>query len=273
ELALEPLAVELDVQLALPDRLGGWGLAVLVPRPGAGVPDDDVAAAVLPGRDDALEVEVLHRVVLDVDREAPGGGVEGGPLGHRPAGQDAVDLEPEVVVEPGRPVPLDDEDRLAVGVGAQPVRVAGGLGGAGEVPHPLVAGQRLLVPVPGMPAARHGAHRATARGPVHASRAVSVSSRGTGTAPARRRRPSRTGAAPYGAGPSVRGPGPARSRCRGRRRSPGCASSPSAPGSPRPLGGARSGRRARPKTRGTPGRPTAARSAARSAGRRSRTGR
>ena len=53
--------------------------------PGAPVPDDDVAGAVLLGGDDALEVEVLDRVVLDVDGHPPDGRVEGRALGHGPA--------------------------------------------------------------------------------------------------------------------------------------------------------------------------------------------
>jgi hypothetical protein len=50
--------------------------------PGAPVPDDDVAGAVLLRRDDALEVEVLDRVVLDVDGHAAGQpGPASGPSG------------------------------------------------------------------------------------------------------------------------------------------------------------------------------------------------
>ena len=58
------------------DRVAG-----LVRLPGAGVPDDDVAAAVLAGRDDALEVEVLQRVVLDVERRPAHVGSRVGPFG------------------------------------------------------------------------------------------------------------------------------------------------------------------------------------------------
>ena len=51
-----------------PSRPPRRGSSVLVRLPGAAVPDDDVAAAVLAGRDHALEVGVVERVVLDVDR-------------------------------------------------------------------------------------------------------------------------------------------------------------------------------------------------------------
>ena len=55
---------------ARPPRHGRARVVGLDRLPGAGVPDDDVAAAVLAGRDHALEVEVLDRVVLDVHRRA-----------------------------------------------------------------------------------------------------------------------------------------------------------------------------------------------------------
>ena len=88
--------------------------------PGAPVPDDDVAGAVLLRRDHALEVEVLDRVVLDVDRHPAHRRVERRALRDGPDGEDAVDLEPEVVVEPGGPMALDDES-----TGAGPARSVG----------------------------------------------------------------------------------------------------------------------------------------------------
>ena len=91
--------------------------------PRAPVPDDHVAAAVLALGDDALEVEVLDRVVLDVHREPPRLRVERRPLRHRPAGQHAVDLEPEVVVQAAGPVALHDEPAtVALDRPARPAR-------------------------------------------------------------------------------------------------------------------------------------------------------
>ena len=77
--------------------------------PGPPVPDDDVAAAVLAVGDHALEVEVLDRVVLDVDGQVTGRRVERRALRHRPADQHTADLEAEVVVEPPGSVALHDE--------------------------------------------------------------------------------------------------------------------------------------------------------------------
>ena len=98
---------QVEVQLACRD--GGGGVVGVRGDPGAAVPDDHVAPAVLAARDDALEVGVLQRVVLDVHSELAGGGVERRAAGNGPAGQHAVDLEPEVVVQPAGAVALDDE--------------------------------------------------------------------------------------------------------------------------------------------------------------------
>ena len=100
--------MELELQLAVLDglhRVGRLGLG----DERAPVPHDHVAGAVLAARDHALEIEVLDRVVLDVDRHPPDHGVERRSLGDRPAREQAADLEPEVVVEAGRAVALDDE--------------------------------------------------------------------------------------------------------------------------------------------------------------------
>src|SRR5207247_7009893 len=62
----------------------------------------------------ALEGAVLERMILDVHGEALVGGIEAGTLGHRPALEDAFELEPEVVVQPARRVLLDDEKTIAL---------------------------------------------------------------------------------------------------------------------------------------------------------------
>ncbi len=99
------LAVERELQLAAPQRLGGVAFGF----PSAAVPQQHRAAAVLPLGDDAFEVAVVDGVVLDLDGEPLVGGVERRPLGHRPALEHAVVLEAEVVVEAPRGVLLDDE--------------------------------------------------------------------------------------------------------------------------------------------------------------------
>ena len=102
------LAVEIEVQLTAGDAPGA-GRRSRAGRPRAPVPHDHVAPAVLARRDHALEVEVLDRVVLDVDGERAAVGVERRALGHRPAHQHAVDLQAQVVVQAAGPVALHDE--------------------------------------------------------------------------------------------------------------------------------------------------------------------
>ena len=116
EPALHLLAVDAELQLAVLDRLlrierGRLGL------PGPPVPDDDVAGAVLLGRDDPFEIEVFDGVVLDVDGHAPDLAVEAGALRDGPADEHALDLEAEVVVQPGGSVALDDEPPGRAGAG------------------------------------------------------------------------------------------------------------------------------------------------------------
>ena len=101
-----------ELELAVPDRgrrIGRLGLRF----PGAPVPHDHVAGAVLAGRDHPLEVEVLERMVLDVDGHPARGRVQRRALRHGPRHQHAVDLEPEVIVEAGCAMPLDDEPPAA----------------------------------------------------------------------------------------------------------------------------------------------------------------
>ena len=73
------------------------------------IPHLDRARAVLPGGDHALEGTVGERVVLDVHREVAGAGIERDPLRHGPAAQDALLLEPEVVVQSPRSMALHHE--------------------------------------------------------------------------------------------------------------------------------------------------------------------
>ena len=111
----EPAAQLLPVKVGvkITGRHRGRRVVRRVRLPRTGVPHDHVAAAILPGRDDPLEVQVLDGVILDVDGRVPDVRVQGRPLRHGPAHQHAVDLEPQVVVQPPRPVPLHDKPRAA----------------------------------------------------------------------------------------------------------------------------------------------------------------
>ena len=106
-----PVAVQLlAAQLEFEHALGMGRRRVGVGRdPGAAVPQQHRAAAVLAFGDHALETAIVERMVLDLDGEPLLAGVEARSLRHRPALQDAVELETEIEVQPARLVLLDDE--------------------------------------------------------------------------------------------------------------------------------------------------------------------
>src|SRR4029079_14333150 len=109
---------ELEVSLGVPrDR-------ILLRFPRSAVPQQHRAAAVLALRDDALEVAVRDRVILDVYGQALLPRVQAGALRDGPAQQHAVQLQPEVVVQAGRGVLLDQ-----VGPRAVRARLRGGVAG------------------------------------------------------------------------------------------------------------------------------------------------
>src|SRR5262249_11175566 len=104
----------LPFELAAVEVHGQTAVALLLDelvRPG--VPDLDRARPVLAGRDRPFERRVVERMVLDVHGEVPLATVERHALGNGPAGEDAVPLEPEVVVQPARIVALHHEQRLS----------------------------------------------------------------------------------------------------------------------------------------------------------------
>ena len=104
--AFQLVAVERELQVALLQRRVH---VVDLGRPGAEVPEHHDAGAVA-GRDDAFELAVVERVILDVHRQALGRGIERRPLRHRPRQQHAVVLQAEVVVQVAGEVLLHAEE-------------------------------------------------------------------------------------------------------------------------------------------------------------------
>ena len=106
--ALELESEHLDIELARAHRAGD-----IVRRIGhaidAAVPNDYLAGTVVALGNDALEIAVLDRMVLDHHGKPLVGGIERRPLGHGPRAQHAFHLETEVVMEPGGRVLLHDE--------------------------------------------------------------------------------------------------------------------------------------------------------------------
>ena len=102
--ALQPLAVQHHLDLAP----GEGGVEVRLLRlPRTGVPHLHRAGAIVALGDGPLERSVIQRMVLDLDRQALDLEVAGGRLGDGPGFQHAVVLDPKVVVQARRGVPLD----------------------------------------------------------------------------------------------------------------------------------------------------------------------
>jgi hypothetical protein len=80
--------------------------------PSAAVPQHDRAAAVLALRNRALEITIVERVVFDLDGQPLVVRIERGPFRHRPGLEDAVEFEPQIVVQPRGVMLLDHEAPL-----------------------------------------------------------------------------------------------------------------------------------------------------------------
>ena len=110
-------------------------------QPQAPVPDDHVTGAVVPLGNVAFETGVVQRVILDVHGQAFHAGIEGWPLGNRPAFQGAIEFQAKVVVQVAGVVFLDAELQ---GPRRRATRLlAAGLGAGGEVTFALVLLQGL----------------------------------------------------------------------------------------------------------------------------------
>src|SRR4051794_2582467 len=105
--ALEAFTLQADGEAAVPLLLDELVRTM--------IPDLHRAGSVLPCRDLALEGGVVEWVVFDVNRQCLLPWLERHALRHRPAGQRAASLEPEVVVQSAGVVALHDEDRLLRG--------------------------------------------------------------------------------------------------------------------------------------------------------------
>jgi hypothetical protein len=92
---MQPLAVQRELQVAgFDSRL--WRT---FRRPVATVPKLNRPAAILSFRNRAFEVAVVERVIFNFDRQALVVRVERRTSRHRPRFEDAVELEPKIVVQ------------------------------------------------------------------------------------------------------------------------------------------------------------------------------
>src|SRR6185437_373323 len=136
--SVQLVALKREFEVAFPEA--GFGIITI---PIAAIPELHGAAAILALRDRAFEVAVVERMILDFDGEPLVMRVERRAAGHRPRLEDAVEFEPQIVVQPGCGMLLDDEP--------PPTRrrdpdIARGLLGLLEIP---------LLPVGGQLSGRH----------------------------------------------------------------------------------------------------------------------
>ncbi len=80
--------------------------------PIAAIPELHGAAAVLVIWNGAFEIAVIERMVLDLDREPLVVRIERGTARHCPRFENAVELQPEIVMQPSRVMLLDHEPPL-----------------------------------------------------------------------------------------------------------------------------------------------------------------
>ncbi len=90
--AAEFLTVEVELQMALLVAL----MRIAIRRPGTPIPDKHRAATILPLGDDAFEVAIVQRVILDVNGKPLFIRIEAWPACDCPAFQRAIELRPEV---------------------------------------------------------------------------------------------------------------------------------------------------------------------------------
>jgi hypothetical protein len=133
--AAQLVAREPERQIALRERR----VRIVERLPRAAIPHEHRAAAVLALRDHAFERGVLERMVLGLDRHAAVARDEARTLRNRPALEHAVELEPEVVVQPASGVLLHHE---LEGARALAACATPRLGRAAEVPLPLILLER-----------------------------------------------------------------------------------------------------------------------------------
>jgi hypothetical protein len=111
EAAMQSSAFESELKIALCQRLLRTPLSLRLPI--ATVPEHDRAAAVLPLRTRPFEVAIIKRVILDLDGEAFVMWIERWTSGHSPGFEDAIQLQPQIVVQAPSIVLLDDEAATA----------------------------------------------------------------------------------------------------------------------------------------------------------------
>src|SRR5690242_14454669 len=104
--AMHPFALELEFDHTLfkiPLRVVAFWF------PCAAIPQLDCAAAILSLRNRAFECSVFQRMIFDFDRQPLCRRIERWNLGNRPGFVDAIEFKPQVEMQPGRGMALNNE--------------------------------------------------------------------------------------------------------------------------------------------------------------------
>ena len=104
------------VNLKSPFASACSGVLVPVRLPITAVPQHDRAAAILTLGNRPFEVAVIERMIFDLDRKPLVMGIERRPFGDSPGFENAIQLEPQIVVEAGGVVLLNDESATGRGL-------------------------------------------------------------------------------------------------------------------------------------------------------------
>ncbi len=119
---MQLVAIEAEQELPLRQALVG----VTDGSPATPVPHDHRSSAVVALGNHPFEVPVLHRVILDVHRQALVVRIVGRTLGHGPGAEDPIHFEPKIEVKPTGGVFVHDEQVPATR-GNGSARLRGGL--------------------------------------------------------------------------------------------------------------------------------------------------
>ena len=116
------VALQLEQQLAFLDASLEPAREVLKRQIRALIPDHDLPSPVVAGRNGALEIRVLHRMILHLHRKALVLRIHRRPLGHRPGLQHIVHFQPKVPMQPRRRMLLHHEQPPSSGRRPGPTR-------------------------------------------------------------------------------------------------------------------------------------------------------
>lgn len=119
EAAVQAFAFQGELEVTLGEGLLGALISFRFPI--APIPEHDRPTAILTFRNGAFEVAIVERMILDLNCQPLVVRVERRAFGDRPGFEDAIQLEPQVIVQPGGIMFLDDE---ATAIAARELRIA-----------------------------------------------------------------------------------------------------------------------------------------------------